>query len=181
MDFAKSLLMRAKSLAAEVDVPPHWLRGDFRRLPLRSAFFAGAILIDAFGFFETDDENEGVLMEIRRVLARGGRLGMKVVNGARILADFRVAGREEREGVVVTISRQLKLNPARMIEKVSVRGSRGNGEYERHQRLYRPDELSGAMERTGFTEIELFATTDSATLDPGTSDTIWAFGRRGAN
>jgi hypothetical protein len=138
-------------------------------------------LIDAFGFFETDDENEGVLAEIRRVLACGGRFGMKVVNGARILTDFRTAGREERDGVVVTITRQLKLNPARMIEKVIVRGSRGNGEYERRQRLYRSDELSSAMERTGFTDVELFASTNSAALAPANSETIWAFGRRGAS
>ena len=33
-------------------------------------------------FFETDEENEAVLREVRRVLAPGGRFGMKVVNGA---------------------------------------------------------------------------------------------------
>jgi ubiquinone/menaquinone biosynthesis C-methylase UbiE len=180
MDFAESLLTRAKALGTDLDVPPHWLRGDMRQLPLRSSFFAGVILIDALGFFETDEENEAVLGEACRVLAPGGRLGLKVVNGAPILATFREADLEEREGVVVRISRRLALQPARMIEKVVVTGARGNGEYERHQRLYSSAELSRALNRMGFTGVQLFADSDCAPFLPATSKTIWAFGQRGA-
>jgi len=150
-----------------------------RQLPLQSRFFAAAILTDAFGFFETDKENEAVLGEVKRVLAPGGRLGMKVVNGAPILASFRATDREERDGVVATISRRLALDPTRMIEKVIVTGSRGEGEYERQQRLYCSNELSGELERIGFTNVELFARSHRAVFDPATSDAIWAFGQCG--
>jgi len=145
-----------------------------RRLPLPSEFFAGAILIDAFGFFETDDENEAVLAEVRRVLAPRGRFVLKVVNGAPIRAGFRETDREEREGVVVNISRQLMLGPSRMIERVVVTGSRGSGEYERCQRLYNSADLYGALKRTGFTGVELFANPSGASFEPATSSTIWA-------
>jgi ubiquinone/menaquinone biosynthesis C-methylase UbiE len=180
MDFAETLLTRAKSLAANLDVPPHWLRGDTRRLPLQSGLFAGVISIDAFGFFETDEENEVVLSEVMRVLAPGGRLALKVVNGAPILAAFRETELEEREGVVVRISRQLALQPARMTEKVVVTGARGNGEYERRQRLYTSAELSCGLRRMGFTGVELFADSHCAPFQPATSKAIWAFGQRGA-
>jgi len=180
MDFAETLLTRAKALGSDLNVPAHWHRGDIRRPPLRSGICAGAILIDAFGFFETNEENEAVLSEAVRVLAPGGRLGLKVVNGAPILAAFRETDREEREGVVVTISRRLALEPARMTEKVIVTGSRGNGEYERHQRLYTSDELSRALERMGFRCVELFAGSDCAAFEPATAKTMWAFGQRGA-
>lgn len=178
MDFAETLLSRAKGLGADLDVPSHWLRGDMRQPPLRSEFFAGAILIDAFGFFETDEENEAVLGEVQRLLAPGGRVGLKVVNGAPILAAFRETDREEREGVVVTISRRLALEPARMTEKVIMTGSRGSGEYERHQRLYTWDELSRALERLGFSCVEVFASSDCAAFKPAMSKTMWAFGQR---
>lgn len=181
MDFAETLLTRANGLGADLDVPPHWLRGDMRQLPLRSRFFAGVILIDALGFFETDEENEAVLHEVQRVLAPGGRVGLKVVNGAPILAAFRETDLEEREGVLVRISRQLALQPARMTEKVIVTGARGNGEYERHQRLYTSAELSRALKRLGFTAVELFASSDCAPFRPTTSKTIWAFCQRGAS
>jgi hypothetical protein len=178
MDFAETLLTRAKHLGADLKVPSLWLRGDMRQPPLRSKSFAGAILMDAFGFFETDEENEAVLAEVRRLLAPGGRIGLKVVNGAPILRAFRETDREEREGVVVTISRRLALKPARMTEKVVVTGSRGNGEYERHQRLYTSDELSLALQRTGFSGVELFASPNCAAFEPATSATMWAFGQR---
>lgn len=179
MDFAETLLTRAKRLGADLDVSPYWLRGDMRQPPVQSESFAAAILIDAFGFFETDEENEAVLGEIRRLLAPEGRIGLKVVNGAPILAAFRETDREEREGVVVTISRRLALQPARMAEKVIVTGSRGNGEYERHQRLYTSDELSRALERMGFSCVELFASSDCAAFEPAMSKTMWVFGQRG--
>ena len=179
MDFAETLLTRAKVLGADLDVPPHWLRGNMRHLPLPSSFFAGVISIDALGFFETDEENEAVLDEARRVLAPGGHVGLKVVNGAPILANFRETDLEEREGVVVRISRRLVLQPARMTEKVVVTGARGNGEYERHQRLYTSAELCRALKRMGFTAVELFSNSDGAPFRPATSKTIWAFGRRG--
>jgi hypothetical protein len=81
----------------------------------------------------------------------------------------------------VSISRQLALEPSRMTERVIVTGSRGNGEYERHQRLYPSEELSGALERLGFTGVEPFASSDCAVFEPATSKAMWAFGRRPAH
>jgi len=179
VDFAVTLLTRAKDLAADLQVPAHWLRGDIRRLPFRSRSFSAVILIDAFGFFETDEENDTVLREAVRVLVPGGHFGLKVVNGESVLASFRDKDREESDGVIVTIRRMLATEPARMTEKLTVRGVRGNGEYERHQRLYRVDELCGALERAGLTGVRVFASSNGTAFEPATSKAMWAFGRRG--
>ena len=178
LDFAVALLTRAKDLAADLGVRVHWLRGDMRRLPLRSRSFAAAILIDAFGFFETDDQNAAALSEAVRVLVPGGRFGLKVVNGGPVLAAFRRTDREERDGVTVTISRRLGTKPARMTEKVTVSGVRGNGEYERHQRLYVVEELCAALERAGLAGVRVFASPTGIEFESAASNTMWAFGER---
>jgi ubiquinone/menaquinone biosynthesis C-methylase UbiE len=177
VDFAGALLTEAQRLGAQLNIHADWVRGDMRTLPLHSQSFDAAISMDAFGFFETEDENEAVLASVARILAPGGRLGMKLVNGTPILADFRGSDRAEREGTVVTISRTLTLNPSRMIEKISVTGSRGNGEYERRQRLYQPEEINKMFERAGLSIAGIFADAHGMQFEPETSKTMWIIGK----
>ena len=178
VDSAVALLRRAQRLSSELRVDAHWVRGDMRCLPLRSESCAAAISIDAFGFFEAEEENDGVLAEAARALVPGGRLGLKVVNGSVILANFRTDAREEREGTVVTISRTLTLEPARMIERIEVTGSGVSGRYTRHQRLYRPEELCAVVERAGLSVAGVFGDALGAAFEPASSPTIWVIGQR---
>jgi SAM-dependent methyltransferase len=94
LDFAVALLDRARHLAAGLHTPVRWVRGDMRRLPFRSACAGAGIVMDAFGFFDTEDENEAVLREVAQVLTPGGRLALKVINGGPVLAAFRETDRE---------------------------------------------------------------------------------------
>jgi ubiquinone/menaquinone biosynthesis C-methylase UbiE len=175
VDFAMALLTEAQHLGAKYGVQPHWVRSDMRRLPFRSMTFDAAILIDAFGFFEIDADNEAVLEETARVLAPHGRLCLKVVNGVPILVNFRGQDREEREGTVVTISRTLTVDPPRMIESVTVKGPRGDGRYERRQRLYRSEDMYGILERAGFSIASIYASADGTVFLPTTSAVMWLF------
>jgi SAM-dependent methyltransferase len=178
VDLAVTLLRQAKRLGVELRLPARWVRGDIRALPLRPESCDVVVSMDAFGFFEAENENERVLSEAARVLAPGGGLALKVVNGEPILANFRRADREERDDVVVAISRTLTLEPARMIERVSISDSRGNGRYERRQRLYRADELLASVRGAGLTGVEVFADASGATFEPATSPAMWVIAKR---
>jgi ubiquinone/menaquinone biosynthesis C-methylase UbiE len=180
VDSAVSLLQQAKRFGSEGGVPARWVQGDIRSIPLRRASCSGVVVMDALGFFEAEDENEQVLAEASRILEPGGGLAVKVVNGEPMLASFRYADREERDGVVVTLSRSLTLEPPRMIERVSVSGSRGTGQYERRQRLYRADELSAAAKRVGLTIVGVFADACGAVFEPTTSPSMWLIAQRRA-
>ena len=178
LDFAAALLRRARQLAAELRTRMGWIRGDMRQLPLRSKCAGAAIMIDAFGFFDTEEEHDAVLREAARILTTGGHLALKVVNGGPVLDAFRETDREERDGVVVSISNTLTFGPPRMTQRISVSGSRGHGEYERRQRLYRVDELRAALDAVGFAVPGVFASPDGAPFDPTVSPTMWIVGER---
>jgi SAM-dependent methyltransferase len=180
VDFAIALLTEAQHLGATLQVPAYWVRGDMRKLPLRQEHFDAAILMDAFGFFETEHENAAVLANVARILVPHGRLCLKVVNGSPILANFRRTDTEEREGAVVKISRTLTLEPPRITEKIVVTGLRGNGEYERRQRLYRSEEICRTVERAGHSVVGIFSSADGAPFEPAISATMWLIGERKA-
>jgi SAM-dependent methyltransferase len=178
VDAAAALLDRARAIAVDRRVPVRWLRGDMRRLPLRTGSVDAAVMMDAFGFFESDDENDAVLREAARVVGSDGRFGMKVVNGGLVLESFRETDMAERDGVVVSVRRTLTRSPALMTERISVRGSRGNGEYERRQRLYRVEELQAAFERVGLSVGEILGGADGIPFNPATAGAIWMVGYR---
>lgn len=180
IDASAALLHRAREIAADHAAPVTWVRADMRQLPLRSGSIDAAIIMDAFGFFETDEENDAVLREAARVVRPGGGIGMKVVNGGSVLESFREADTEERDGVFVSVRRTLALDPPRMTERITVRGSRGDGQYERRQRLYRAEDLRAALARVGFSPADIFASADGAPFDPATTGALWLIGHRQA-
>jgi len=180
LDFSVALLRRARQLAAELRTHVHWVRGDMRRLPFRSECTNAALMMDAFGFFDTEEEHEVVLREAARVLTTRGRLVLKVVNGTPILDAFRETDREERDGVLICVSSTLTTEPPRMTQRISVNGPRGEGEYERRQRLYRVEELCAAVEHVGLAIVSVFASPDGATFEPAVSSAMWIVAQRSA-
>jgi ubiquinone/menaquinone biosynthesis C-methylase UbiE len=178
LDGAAALLNRARQLAAGLHGQIRWVRGDMRRLPFRSECADAAVVMDAFGFFDTEQEHEAVLREAARVVTIGGRLALKVVNGGLVLDDFRETEQEERDGVVVSVSNRLTFEPPRLLQRITVTGSRGDGEYERRQRLYRVEELSAALTHAGFAIDSVFAGPDGTPFDPAVSGSMWIVGER---
>jgi SAM-dependent methyltransferase len=173
LDFSDTLLRCAGRLGAESRPGVRLIRGDMLQLPCRSESARGAILLDAFGFFETDDQDQAVLREIARVVTAGGRLALKVANGRPVLDAFRETDREERDGKVISIARTLTLDPPRMTERIRISEKGGDTEYERRQRLYRIEECRAALETAGFSFLNVFAHPDRTPFDPELSSAMW--------
>jgi ubiquinone/menaquinone biosynthesis C-methylase UbiE len=179
VDFAVALLKRAQELSAESGVRACWVRADMRQLPLKSACAESVIVTDSLWLFDADEENEAVLHEAARILAPNGALALKVVNGAPILAAFRETDRQERDGVVVAISRTLVDKPVRMTERIRVSGRRGSGDYVREQR-HQIDDLRDALARARLSTVSVFSSPEGAPFHSAHSATMWIIARRSA-
>jgi transposase len=65
-----------------------------------------------------------------------------------------------------------------VIDRVSVSGSQGNGEYERRQRLYRSDDLSAVAKQVGLAIVDVFADACGTLFEPAKSPSMWVIGQR---
>jgi SAM-dependent methyltransferase len=73
-DLSEYLLGLARERATEAGVDAEFVRGDMRELPWENEFDAVVLLFTAFGYLETDEEDERALQAIRVALRPGGVL-----------------------------------------------------------------------------------------------------------
>jgi SAM-dependent methyltransferase len=86
LDISERVLEVARAAVPGAD----FRRGDMRELPWPDGSFDGLInLWTAFGYFESEDENERVMREFARVLAPGGVLILDSINQPALLRGFR--------------------------------------------------------------------------------------------
>ena len=172
IDFAAPLLARARELATASEATASWIRADMRTLPLRSASMDAGLLFDAFGFFETEEENMEVLPELARVLKPTARFALKVVNAAPIVRSLSSTGREQRGDAAIEIRRTLLSDPPRLVEDLEVTTRRGSGLYQRRQRIYDSGEIADQLKHAGFTIVESMSGITGGAFDPSTSATM---------
>lgn len=155
LDASEVLLREARQLASEAGIHVNWILGDMRRLPASETYDYG-LLLDSFGFFESDEENENVIRELRRAVVPGGRMVIAVLNGTKILKNFGPVGHEEHDGRVVEIRRELVADRRVLREEVVVTGRGERHAGERHQRLYSASEIVDIVARNGFRSRQLY-------------------------
>jgi SAM-dependent methyltransferase len=168
LDASGVLLREARRLAGEAGISVNWMLGDMRRLPATETYDYG-LLLDSFGFFDSDEENENVIRQLRRAVVPGGRIVIAVVNGTKILRNFGPVGREEHNGRVVEIRRELDADRRILREEVVVTGREGRHAGERRQRLYSVSEIASIVARNGFRSRQLYGDMLGNTFSEDTS------------
>ena len=148
-----AVMLRA---AHERDAALPLVRADMRALPLRSAGLDGVVsLFNAFGYFDSDEQDQRVLAEVARVLRPGGTFVQEVHH-----RDALVVGWEPRtthptyeDGLVVTEERAW--DPVRGRHRVTYVLTAPDGEVRRREhelRVYTLTELV-AMHRAAGLEV----------------------------
>ncbi len=128
-----------------------FLRGDMRRLPFLDAS-VGLVgsFFTSFGYFETEDEDEGVMREIARVLAPEGRFILDFLNADLVRADLVPESRRRQGTHDILERRRIDEGSGRVIKDVIVRTVEGREHhYQESVRLYSAADLEGLCARAG--------------------------------
>jgi demethylmenaquinone methyltransferase / 2-methoxy-6-polyprenyl-1,4-benzoquinol methylase len=134
LDFSPAMLQRARRKAPEIE----WVEGDLLSLPFADACFDAATV--GFGVRNVEDL-ERALFELRRVLRRGGRLGILEITRPRgLIAPFY---RFWFDGVVPLLGKLLPGGSAYTYLPASVRRFPG------------PEELADLIVRAGFADVRV--------------------------
>jgi D-alanine-D-alanine ligase len=89
VDRSAFLLEEARSRAAMAGLQVTFHEGDARTIPIASeTFHAVLVLGNSFGYFETLNDDEAMLRDIRRVLSPGGTLLLDISDGHYLKQNF---------------------------------------------------------------------------------------------
>lgn len=103
------------------------------------ALFDHALLMDAFGFFETEKEDLAALAAVRKVLGPQGTALLKVINGEYVRNNLQVVDERELNGTLERTRRELLGD--RLHEHITLTSEQGSTTTERWQRLYGAERL----------------------------------------
>jgi SAM-dependent methyltransferase len=164
LDISSRVLEVARAAAPELD----FRQGDMRSLPWDDASFDGVInMWTAFGYFDTQAEDERVLAEVARVLRTGGVFLLETVNQAKLLREFQHQGwRELADGTLMLENRTHDLATGRSQAFWTFVKNGEKRELSFDHRVYTPAEYRELLQRAGF-ECELFGGSDGSELTLG--------------
>ncbi|HEV8582373.1 MAG TPA: class I SAM-dependent methyltransferase [Thermoanaerobaculia bacterium] len=132
--------------------------GDMRLLPFAAGSFDWVLnFFTSFGYFEQERENFRVLEEIVRVLSRGGRFLIDLMNPGRVLPGLKPRESQVLEGRSVEIERWYDAGSQRINKRIVVSAP---GEPSRtfleSVRLYQPEEVTIGLRWVGLEVASLF-------------------------
>lgn len=152
-DLSEVFLNQAQADAVAADVQVRWVHGDMRRIPFEGEFDAVINLFSAFGYLESEEEDQRVLDQIRVALKPGGLFLLEIIHQAWLLRNFESRGwHVGTGGVMVLEERELNLLTGRNEVTVTLVDTDGTRRKKQHaMRIYSVPELVRMVRQAGLT------------------------------
>lgn len=167
LDLSPSLLHAART----ADRAAPLVRADMRTLPFKDCAFDLVVnLFTSFGYFSDDRAHRRVVEEVARVTCPGGWFVLDYLNPGHVRRtlvplDVRTVGQH-------TIEQERTISDdGRFVRKTITIGEFGRTFVER-VRLFEPDELTGMVEASGYSVVELLGDYSGSPLDAASTRTI---------
>jgi len=150
LDLSEYLLGLAKERAEQAGVEVDLMRGDMREIPWKGEFDAVLNLWTAFGYLESDEEDEKVLHGVTRCLRPDGRALFDLWNRDRMARIFQHKDWHEHEGHIVLEDREWDWLTGRMNMRRIIVGPDGRQRQTGFAlRTYTHPEIVGMLRRAG--------------------------------
>jgi SAM-dependent methyltransferase len=150
-DLSEVFLKRAQADAEVHDVDVRWVHGDMRAIPFEDEFDAVINIFTAFGYLESDDEDERVLQQVYKALRPGGRFLLETMHRDALVRGFQpFAVMRHEDGLLVTEERHFDQLGGRTLVRVTLLYPDGRRTELGHAaRTYTLTELARMLARRG--------------------------------
>jgi SAM-dependent methyltransferase len=150
LDLSEYLLLIAQERAAQTGVSVEWVQRDMRDLPWTDEFDAVLNIWTAFGYLETDEEDEKVLHAVARCLKPGGRLVLDLHNREWTALRFQPRNWAEHEGHFILDEQTWDEKQGRILLNRTIIAPDGTRRQTGFAlRIYAPSELARMLTRAG--------------------------------
>lgn len=160
IDISRRALEVARAAAPALDLR----HGDMRDLPWEDAWFDGVVNVwTAFGYFQSQSDDERVLAEVARVLRPGGVFVLDSVNQAALLRNLQPRSWSELEnGTLFLERREVDLLTGRVQAYWSLVDASGRRDHAFDHRLYTIAEYRAMLQRAGLQTLEVYGGFDGS-------------------
>ena len=142
-DLSEVFLQQARAAADAQHVQVRWVHGDMRSIPFANAFDAVINIFTAFGYLESDDEDQQVLAQVHKALQPGGVFLLEIIHREGLIRRYEPFGVQRHDdGLIVIEERRFNLLTSRNETRVTMIDPDGQRtEYVHAVRLYTLTEL----------------------------------------
>jgi SAM-dependent methyltransferase len=165
-DLSEVFLGEAEKEALAKGVQVNWLHGDMRNIPFENEFDAVINIFTAFGYLETQDEDQQVLEQVYKALKPGGFFLLETLHREGLMRHFSPHLIEHYpEGLIVLEERNFDLLTSRSKVKLTMIYPGGRQkEYSNALRVYTLTELAQMLTRAGLQVKGYYGTWDGSEL-----------------
>lgn len=88
LDLSEVFLQHARSEAEAQGIQVRWMHGDMRNIPFENEFDAVINIFTAFGYLESEDEDQLVLQQVHKALKPSGHFLLETKNREWLMQNF---------------------------------------------------------------------------------------------
>jgi SAM-dependent methyltransferase len=134
-----------------------FIRADMRAVPFKGVFDLAICMFTSFGYFETDEQNAAVLIELSGSLRSGGAYLLDFLNRPRVISCLKQEDSFVKDGIKVRQRRWITADGLRVEKETLVQTEYGGREcYHESVRMFSRGEMLEMLELAGLPAENVF-------------------------